>query len=183
MQRLVAVFALVTVTVTGVPVFADTPTPLKVKRDTRLRLYLSDGGRLIEGRLKDTDDGSITVDMGSGRSERFSRDQLRSVSYRTGGRDRVKGAKIGGIITGAAGVIACAVALSNEPDTGSPGCDQCAMGLGICGVAAALPGAAIGFAIGTTGGDWHRVRPDGLLVAGAPSSRGATAALTVRFGR
>jgi hypothetical protein len=175
MKRFVA--GLMLVTVTAVPVFADTPPPLKVKRDTPLRLYPSDGGRLIEGRLKDADDRSITVDTGNGRSQRFSREQIRTVMYRTPGRDREKGAVIGAAITGLAGAVACIVAMNNEPGTVDP------IAAGVCGVAAALPGMAIGFAIGTTGGEWHGVAPAGFTVAGAAAPRRATAALTVRFGR
>ena len=175
MKRFVA--GLLLVTVTGVPVFADTPSTLKMKRDTRLRLYLSDGGRLIEGRLKDADDRSITVDTGGGRSERLSRDQLRAVMYRTVARDRGKGATIGGIITGVAGAVACGVALNNDPSTRDGSCDQCLMALALCGLATSLPGAAIGFAIGAPSSDWHGVRPQGFTMAGA------AAALTVRFGR
>jgi len=114
-------------------------------------------------------------------SQRFSRDALLHVEYRTGGRDRQKGAVIGAAITGLAGLAACVVALVNEDTDGR--CDQCGIAVGLCGVAAAIPGGAIGFAIGTTGGQWHGVTPAGLTVAGAASPRRATVAVRLRFGR
>jgi hypothetical protein len=180
MRRFVA--GLMLVGLSGVPAYADPPLPLKLDRDTSVRLFLQGGQGRIQGRLRGTDESSITLDTGGGHSERFSRAKLLTVMYGRRYRDRGKGATIGGLITAAAGIVACIVALSNEPKTDDGGCDQCGMLVAACGAVAALPGAAIGWAIGPTSTEWHGVKPDGFTMAGAASPRRATAALTVRFG-
>jgi hypothetical protein len=162
------------------------PPMLSLQRGTRLRLYLDDGQpRVVEGRLQDADGRTVTVDTGGGHSRRFPREELRGVAYRSGGRDRMKGAGIGAAITGAAGFIACAIAYENElertlgPDRGN------GQGLGLlCGLAgmvAAAPGFGIGYAIGTTGGDWNGVTPEGFAMTGAAAARRPGVAVRLRF--
>ena len=154
---------------------------LKLKRGTRVRLMVEDGGpmREVAGRLLASDPTTVTVDTAGG-PQRFSRDQLFHLQYRTGGRDRQKGAAIGAAITGLAGLVAGVVMVANEYDE-SGGCDQCGIAVGVIAFASAIPGGAIGFAIGTTGGDWHGVKPDGLTVTGAATPRRATVALRLRL--
>src|SRR5688572_25650698 len=108
MRRLVS--GLTVLAITSMPVHADDALPVKLDRGTRLRLFVGDGQRRIDGRIREADDKIVTVDTGGGRSERVSRDQLRAAMYRTVRRDRGKGATIGGIITGVAGIVACGIA-------------------------------------------------------------------------
>lgn len=156
---------------------------LKLTRGTRVRLMVEDGGpmRQVAGRLLNSDASTVTVDTDGG-PHRFSRDQLFNLQYRVGGRARQKGAAIGAAITGLAGLVAGVVMVANEYDK-SGGCDQCGIGVGLIAFAAAIPGGAIGFAIGTTGGHWYSVKPDGLTVTGVATPRRATVALRLRFGR
>lgn len=165
---------------TCAPGYAEDPTSLApistLARGTRLRMHLDDGGpRVVTGRLQDADDRSITVELGGGRSRRFSRGGIGRMEYRVGGRDRRRGGTIGGTITGAAGFVARLVAWERA-SSGEPG-----QGGGfICGLAgfvAAAPGFGIGFAIGAPDGHWRGVRPDGWTVRAGPSSRRVTVAL------
>jgi hypothetical protein len=132
-------------------------------------------------RLLSSDASTVTVDTGGG-PHRFSRDQLFHLQYRAGGRDREKGAAIGAAITGLAGLVAGVVMVANEYDE-SRGCDQCGIFVGLIAFAAAIPGGAIGFAIGAPGGEWRNSSPDGLTVTGAAAPRRATVALRLRLGR
>ena len=137
--------------------------------------------REVVGRLLESDPTTVSIDTASG-PQRFSRDRLFHLQYRTGGRDRKKGAAIGASITGLAGLVAGVVIVANELEKHGPG-QGGSIVIGLCAVAGAIPGGAIGFAIGTTGGDWHNVTPDGLTVTGAASPRRATIALRLRVGR
>jgi hypothetical protein len=181
MRRFVA--GLMLVGLSGVPAYADPPLPLKLDRDTSVRLFLQGGQGRIQGRLRGTDESSITLDTGGGHSERFSRAKLLTVMYGRRYRDRGKGALIGGLITAAAGIAVCAVAVANEPPQ-PPHSEQgqAVLAYAICGAGGAIPGMAIGWAIGPTSTEWYGVKPDGFTMAGAGSPRRATAALTVRFG-
>jgi len=135
--------------------------------------------REVTGRLLRSDASTVTVDTDGG-PHRFSRDQLFHLQYRVGGRDRQKGAAIGAAITGLAGLVAGIVIVAKDTPAGGS-CDQCAMAVGIVAVAGAIPGAAIGFAIGAPGGEWRNSSPDGLTVTSAPPRR-ATVALQLRVG-
>jgi hypothetical protein len=184
MRRLLSV--LIILSVTSVPVHADDAPPLKLERGTRLRLFVD--GQRIDGRIREADDRTITVDTGGGQPARFLRDQVSAVMYRTVRRDRGKGATIGAVITGLAGIVACGVALNNEEKRkGEPSKETRGQGVGLilatCYAVGALPGAGIGFAIGAPASDWHGLSPHGFTMAGAAPPRRATAALTVRFGR
>jgi hypothetical protein len=153
---------------------------LKLRRGTRVRLMVEDGApmREVAGRLLSSDASTVTVDTGRG-AQRFSRDKLFHLQYRTGGRDRQKGAAIGAAITGLAGMVAGAVVLEKERD-GEP-CAGCTLVIGLFGFAGAIPGGAIGFVIGAPAGEWRNSSPDGLTVTGAPAPRRATVALRFRF--
>jgi hypothetical protein len=155
---------------------------LKLARGTRLRMHLADGRqRIITGRLQDADGRSVTVDMGGGRSQRFSRDGLRQVEYRVGGRDRRRGGKIGATITGLVGFVACLVAWERASSdvSGQGGGSICAL----ASFVAAAPGFGIGFAIGAPDGHWGKAKPDGWTVSGAAPSRRATVAVHLSPGR
>ena len=52
---------------------------------------------------------------------------------------------------------------------------------GLVGLVAAAPGFGIGYAIGTTGGDWNGVRPDGFVMTGAAAARRPRVAVQLRF--
>ena len=170
---------------TAKPAAEEATRWLKLKRGTRVRLMVEDGGPMREviGRLLESDPTTVTVDTAGG-PRRLARDKLFHLEYRTAHRDRGKGAAIGAAITGLAGMAACAVALANDGllSQETEGCSECILVVPLCGFAAAIPGGAIGFAIGTTGGDWHGVAPDGLTVVGAAAPRRATVALRLRLG-
>ena len=156
---------------------------LKLKRGTRVRLMVEDRGpmREVVGRLQASDSTTVTVDTAGG-PQRLSRDRLFHLEYRTAHRDRLKGAAIGATITGLAGTAACVVAIVNEAKKNNGHCGQCVIVLPVCGIGGAIPGGAIGFTIGTTGGVWHSVTPKALTVIGAASPRRATVALQLRVG-
>lgn len=154
---------------------------LKLKRGTPVRLLVEDGGpmREVSGRLLSSDATSVTVDAAGG-PQHLSRDRLFHLQYRTSGRDRQKGAAIGAAITGLAGLVAGIVLVANDAPADG-GCDQCGIAVGLVAIAGAVPGAAIGFAIGAPGGAWHSVQPHGLTVTDGASPR-ASVALRLRLG-
>jgi hypothetical protein len=142
---------------------------------------VEDGGpmREVVGRLLASDPTTVTVDTADG-PQRLARDRLFHLQYRTRGLDRQKGAAIGAAITGLAGLVAGIVLVAN--DSGGGGCDQCLTAVGLVAFASAIPGGAIGYAVGAPVSSWHNVAPDGLTVAGAGSPRRATVALRWRPG-
>lgn len=158
MKRLVAGLALLAAT--GLPAHADdlAPSPpilLELARGTRLRVHLEEGGhRVVTGRLRYANGTSITVDLAGGRGRRFSREEIRQVEYRVGGRDRGRGGRIGAAITGIAGFVACLVAWE-KASSGEPG-QGGGFVCGVGGLVAAAPGFGIGFAIGAPGGHWQK---------------------------
>ena|SRR5687768_13653832 len=158
---------------------------LELKRGTRVRLMVEDAApmREVVGRLLESDRTTVTVDTAEG-TKRFSRDTLFHLQYRTGGRDRQKGAAIGASITGLAGFVAGVIIGAREAGMD---CDDCSMGVlllgGAGGLVGAIPGGAIGFAIGAPDSDWRNTSPDGLSVSGGATPRRATVALRLRFGR
>lgn len=146
MKHLVA--GVVLLVAAGVQGHADDGPWLELKRGTQVRLMVEGGGpmREVAGWRLESDPTTVTVDTAGG-PQRFSRDRLFHLAYRTGGRDRQKGAKIGATITGFAGLVAGVVVVANEHKKNG-GCDQCGIAVGFMAIAAAIPGGAIGFAIG-----------------------------------
>jgi hypothetical protein len=142
-------------------------------RGTEVRVVVEDGPmRRVAGRLLASDPGSITVETARG-TERMSRDSVYHVQYKAGGRNRQKGAAIGAAITGVAGLVAGIVLAAKESDEGH-GCDQCGIGVGLLAAVSAVPGAAIGYAIGAPGSNWRDATGRGLNVVGAGPARGGT---------
>ena len=167
----------------GEPAAEEAARWLRLKRGTRVRLMVEDGGpmREVAGRLLASDPTTVTVDTAGG-PQRFARDRLFHLQYRTAHRDRQKGAAIGAAITGLASLVAGVVSVVHEAQNNGGSCDQCLIGVSFIAIAGALPGGAIGFAIGAPGGEWHGVAPDGLTVTGAASPRRAAVALRLRLG-
>lgn len=160
-----------------------TGTWLKLTRGTRVRLMVEDGGpmREVAGRLLRSDASTVTVDTDGG-PHRFSRDQIFHLQYRSGSRDRQKGAAIGAAITGLAGLVAGIIIVARDaPADGN--CDQCGIAVGLIAFAGAIPGGALGFAVGAPGGEWRNSSPAGLTVTGLAAPRRATVALRLRLGR
>jgi hypothetical protein len=152
---------------------------LKLKRGTRVRLMVEEGGpmREVVGRLLSSDATTVTVDA-SGGPQRLSRDRMFHLSYRTGG-NRKKGPAIA--VAGLVGMLGCLAAVeADRPRSRGNG-----QGLGVICMSGL---GAIGYGIVSTHADWHEwrdVRPDGLTVttSGAKGpSRGATLALRWRPG-
>jgi hypothetical protein len=158
--------------------FAEEPAPLEVDRGTRVRIMLAEAGPIrqwVTGRLIESSPGTLTVASLDGEVVVVPRDEIATVAYHVRGRDRGKGAKIGAAITGAAGLIAGGVLAAKESE-GS--CDQCGMAVMIVGVAAAVPGAAIGYAIGVPDAWWEPAPAARIGV----SARGRRVAFAIRVG-
>ena len=141
---------------------ADGGASIPVEAGTRVRVMLEGAGPLREvaGRLIASDPRTLTVASADG-AVVVPRDGVVTVLYRTRERDRRKGAIIGGAITGVAGLIAGIVLVARESE-GS--CEQCGIAVGMAAVAGAIPGAGIGYAIGTPREAWHPVEPGALKV-------------------
>jgi hypothetical protein len=157
---------------------ADEFPSLRLKRGTHVRLMVEDGPmRMATGRLLASDPDAITIETAGG-AERVARERLFHVQYRVDSRDRKKGAVIGGAITGLAGFVAGIVLLVNESD--GDGCAQCGIVVVTAGAVAAVPGAAIGYAIGAPGSDWRETKGRGLTVVGRGPARGVAVSLRMR---
>ena len=141
----------------------------QLRRGTQVKLMVEGAGpmRIVAGRLLASDAASVTVRTREGELQRLSRDQLFHLEYRSPGRDRKKGAKIGAIVTGVAGFVACAVLVERELDRTQPnrGNGQGAgMFCGLAGGLAAAPGYAVGRMIGAPGARWNPASPAALTV-------------------
>ena len=173
------------------PVRADEGSTgwLKLDKGTRVRLMVQEGGpmREVVGRLLASDAASVTV-AGSSGAQQFPREKLFHVQYLAPGRDRAKGAVIGGAITFVPGFIAGLVyGIREIRDQRGDSCDQCGLFVAFAavevGLVTAIPGAAVGFAIGAPGTDWRATSPHGLTVTpGGKQERGMKAELRFQFG-